>query len=214
MAGGGDTATLGVEQATRRHHGGSHRAVLAPAGCGGLVRAAERARLRGRPGAAGAEAAARPVPLRPGRARAGGPLRDRELLADPGCRRYAARRGRPRPGLQPPAGPLAGVPVRGAPLARRGHRRRRPGRGQPSAAERRPGPGAPPPRPGWIAADTGLGPGRARDGRDVELELGDLVAAHPRRPPGGHDPPPGRRSCPRMGGGHRHRPPGPASGRR
>jgi hypothetical protein len=50
------------------------------------------------------------------------------------------------------------------PLAGRGYRRRRRGGGQPAATERRPNRGASPPRPGRFAADTDLGPRRARAG--------------------------------------------------
>jgi hypothetical protein len=186
---------------------GRHRAVLAATRGRWLVRPPERAHLGGHPRAPGAPAAARPVPHRARGARARGALRDRELLAHPCRRRPLAWRARRRPGGQPPHGPLADVPLRGAPLARRGHRRRRRGGRQPPAAERRPGPGLPSPRPGRVPASTGLGSRRAGHGRDVELELGDRLAAGPQRPPDRHDPCPGRWTRPRMAGRPDHGPP-------
>src|SRR6266542_4699243 len=59
---------------------GQHRSVLAPARCGWLVRSAARAHLRGHPRVPGAEAAARPLPLRARGARTGGTFCHRELV--------------------------------------------------------------------------------------------------------------------------------------
>jgi hypothetical protein len=88
--------------------------------------------------------------------------------------------GRPRPRWEPPAGALARVPLRGPSLAGRHHCGRRGGGGKSAAPERRPTGGASPPRPRWRAAQPGVGPRRARNGRDVELELGYFMAARPR----------------------------------
>jgi hypothetical protein len=87
--------------------------------------------------------------------------------------------GRPRPRWEPPAGALARVPLRGPSLAGRHHCGRRGGGGKSAAPERRPTGGASPPRPRWRAAQPGVGPRRARNGRDVELELGYFMAARP-----------------------------------
>jgi hypothetical protein len=66
---------------------------------------------------------------------------------------------------------------------------------------------ASPARPGWRPAEPDLGPRRARDGRDVELELSDLVAAGPQRPRNRRDQSPGRWPRARMAGGPGDRPP-------
>jgi len=87
-----------------------------------------------------------------------------------------------------------------APLARRGHRRRRRGRGQPAAAEQRPRHRASAAGPGRLPAQPGLGSGRAWDGRDVELELGDCLAAGQQRPAGRRDLSSGWRTGPGMAG--------------
>src|SRR4030095_7481787 len=52
-----------------------------------------------------------------------------------------------------------------------------------------------------------LGLGRGGSGRDVQLQLGGLLAARPRRPAGGGDPAPGRGPRPWLAGGPGHGPP-------
>jgi hypothetical protein len=105
-----------------------------------------------------------------------------------------------RPGVQPLAGSLAGVPLRGPLLAGRDHRRRRPGGGQPPAPERRPGGDWSPARAGGFPAQPAAGPRRARDGQHVELQLGDRLAAGPQWPPDQADPASGRWAGPRLAG--------------
>ena len=56
-------------------------------------------------------------------------------------------------------------------------------------------------------ADAGVGSRRARRGRDVELELADLLADRAQRTGGSVDPSPSRRTGPRVAGRNRHRAP-------
>jgi hypothetical protein len=94
--------------------------------------------------------------------------------------------------------------ARGAPVAGRDNCRRRRGGRKPPAPEPRPTPGASPPRPGRLSAQPGVGPRRAGDGRDVELQFGDFVAAGSERSPDGCDRSPGRRPRAGMAGGPGH----------
>ena len=90
------------------------------------------------------------------------------------------------------AGALADLPLRGAPLARRDHPgRRRSGR-EPAAAVGRSGAGTACARPRSSRSHAGVGPRRARRGRDVELELADLLADRALRA-SARDRPPTRR---------------------
>ena len=158
---------------------------------GWLVRQAERAHLGGHPGPPGAPPAAGPLPHRPGPG-PGGPVRGRELLAHPQRRRPIPSRAGGRPGGQPAAGALAGVLLRGAVLAGGGDRRRRRGGGQPPVPQRRSRGRPSPAGVGRVPAGPGVGSGRAGDGRAVEFQLGDRLAAGPQRSPNRIDPASGR----------------------
>ena len=119
--------------------------------------------------------------------------------------RRSARRRRGRAGRRALRRADAHPSLRGAALARRSENRHRRSCGQPSQADRRPRCRS------AIVAERGrppsarVGPGRVRNGRDVELELGNLMADHAQRPGRQFHPPSSRwpgtglagRRCPR-----------------
>jgi hypothetical protein len=83
--------------------------------------------------------------------------------------------------------PPAHLPLRGAPVARRGDPRPRHCGAQPRAPPRAAGARPGRPRRAPVGADAGVGPRRARRRRDVELQLGGVLGPVP----GGDRPHPG-----------------------
>jgi hypothetical protein len=81
-------------------------------------------------------------------------------------------------GRQPLGRTLPPLPLRASPLAGRGDPRRRRGRREPEAPDGRRRDRAAAPRSRPVGANPGVGPRRARRGREVELQLLDLVADH------------------------------------
>ena len=114
------------------------------------------------------------------------------------------RRGRRRSTRGPTLPP---VPLRDSALAGRGHSGRRRGRREPSPPGRRSRLRASAARARARSADTRLGPRRAGRGRDVELELDDLLAARAQRARRRGNPAANRRTGSRLAGRHRHRAP-------
>ena len=105
------------------------------------------------------------------------------------------------------ARPLPPVPLRDSALAGRGHPGRRRGRREPSPPERRSRLRASAARARARGADARLGPRRAGRGRDVELELDDLLAARAQRARRRGNPAASRRTGSGLAGRHRHRAP-------
>ena len=157
-----------------RRRGGHRDALLDPAGRRTSRGPCQRPGLRGTVRRRPTTPRARPLPLGAGDQRPCRPVHHRDGT-HPRHARTVARRRRRRPGRHEMGGAVSGVPIRDPPLARRHHpgrptrnvdRGRRCGRRRRGAA---PGSGA-------IGANGRVGPRRARRRRDVELELGDLVA--------------------------------------
>ena len=178
-----DARRRGVGEA--RGDGHHRRPLLDPARSRRPLRPLQRPGVRGHQGRGCAPAAMRPLPLRTRRSAEWRALHDRGRAVT-GRRCSESRRRGHRRGRQPPARPAAAVPVRGALLARRLDPRSLLCRRRPPA-HRRPQRRPPAARPRRRRASAGLGARRAPRRGDVELELGDRLAAGDGGPAGRPD---------------------------
>lgn len=164
-----------------RTRGAVDRLLLAAARCRRSLCPPQRPGVRSDRRVARASPRTRPLPLGARSAR-----RRREVRHRDGSRLERGRPG-PRCGVRgrrriASPRPLAVVPLRSEVLARRSHPRHRRSRRQSAAVERRPRDRQEPLDVRAVGPAPGLGQGRARIGRDVELQLPDLLAAGPRGP--------------------------------
>jgi hypothetical protein len=133
------------------------------------------------------------------------PVRHR-VSADPRPARTRAWRRRRRPRRNEMGRTVPAVSLRDPPVAWRLHPRCEGCGLEPGPSRERPRSRATGPRPGSVRPDPGVGPRRAADGRDVELQLTDLVATRTCWCGNRADPAASRRSGAGLGCWPRHRP--------